>query len=57
MGETDAWKPEKDIEIWEQWKKLKELDDQVESVELKNQSDVVGQVSKDVLDVDPPKSP
>ncbi|KAI9178093.1 hypothetical protein LWI28_022617 [Acer negundo] len=57
LGETDTWDAAKDIEISEQWKNLEELKDEVEDVEPKEQSDVTGQVNKDDIEVDPPKSP
>ncbi|KAK0573021.1 hypothetical protein LWI29_001975 [Acer saccharum] len=57
LGETDTWDATKDIKIWEQWKELKELEDEAKDVEPKEQSDTAGQVSKDNTDADPLKSP
>ncbi|KAK1562937.1 hypothetical protein Q3G72_019456 [Acer saccharum] len=45
LGETDAWHAAKDIKIWEQLKELKELEDEVEDVQPKEQFDHAGQVT------------
>ncbi|KAK1586673.1 hypothetical protein Q3G72_004906 [Acer saccharum] len=57
LGETNTWDAAKDIKIWEQWKELRELEDEAEDVEPKEKSDAARQVNKDDIDVDPPKSP
>ncbi|KAK0601630.1 hypothetical protein LWI29_025936 [Acer saccharum] len=52
----------KEIEVWEQWKKLKALEvKDVYGVDKdfapKEQSDAIGQTSKDISEIDPPVLP
>ncbi|KAK2659475.1 hypothetical protein Ddye_006008 [Dipteronia dyeriana] len=38
QGETDSWRPDEDIKVWESWKKLKEIK---RAEKQKNETDLV----------------
>ncbi|KAK2641461.1 hypothetical protein Ddye_023224 [Dipteronia dyeriana] len=46
LGETDSWRLENVIEIWEQWRKLKKLK---QAEDQKDEVDTVGQSGKDAI--------